>query len=189
MPKPTKSEIDADIIDRASALFARHGFDHTSLQQIADAVNYSKAGLLHHFPSKLAIYAAAIDTVRAHMLEVRDSTAHIPVGIERDKALVERAVQFTYDWPGVSTLSSRIAENEPDGDPQLVEIGLILYEALGIDLKKLDMERIVRVTSAFTGLGVTALQAVRVDLKREWRSHIVQAAMDALGHGKRRPAK
>lgn len=189
MPKPTKSEINADIVDRASALFARHGFDHTALQQIADAVNYSKAGLLHHFPSKLAIYAAAIDTVRAHMQEVRAGTAHIPLGIERDRALVERAVQFTYDWPGVSMLASRIAENEPDGDPQLVEIGLILYEALGIDLKKLDMARIVRVTSAFTGLGVTALQAVRVDLKREWRDHIVQAAMDALGHGKGRAAK
>ena len=43
----------------------------------------------------------------------------------------------------------------------------------------------MRVTSAFTGLSVTALQAVRVDLKPERRDHIVQAAMDALGHGRR----
>lgn len=184
MPKPTKSEINADIVDRAAALFARHGFDHTSLQQIADAVNYSKAGLLHHFPSKLAIYAAATETLRAHMLEVRAGTAHIPVGIERDRALVERAVQFTYDFPGVSALSRRIADNEPDGDPQLVEIGFILYEALGIDLRNIDMERIVRVTGAFSALSVAALQAVHVDLKREWRPYIVQLTMDALGHGK-----
>lgn len=185
MPKPTKSEIVADIIDSAATLFARHGFDHTSLQQIADAVNYSKAGLLHHFPSKLAIYAAAIDALREHVVAVRESVKAMPVGIERDRANVEAALQFTYDWPGVSALSTRIAENEPDGDPQLVEIGLILYEALGIELKNLTLERIVRVTSAFTGLGVSALQAVRSDLKREWRDHIVQAAMDALGHGAR----
>ncbi|KIQ36205.1 TetR family transcriptional regulator [Variovorax paradoxus] len=185
MPKPTKSEIDADIIDSAAALFARHGFDHTSLQQIADAVNYSKAGLLHHFPSKLSIYAAAIDALREHVVTLRERVKHMPVGVERDRANVEAAVQFTYDWPGVSALSHRIAENEPDGDPQLIEIGLILYEALGIDLKDLSMERIVRVTSALTGLGISALQAVRIDLKREWRDHIVQAAMDALGHGTR----
>lgn len=185
MPKPTKSEITADLIDGAAALFARHGFDHTSLQQIADAVNYSKTGLLHHFPSKLAIYSAAIDALREHMQAVLAQVQAMPVGIERDRANVEAAVQFTYDWPGVSALSTRIAENEPDGDPQLVEIGLILYAALGIDLAQVNMERVVRVTCAFTGLGVTALQAVRADLKREWRGHIVQTAMDALGHGTR----
>ncbi|ODV23527.1 MAG: TetR family transcriptional regulator [Variovorax sp. SCN 67-20] len=189
MPKPTKSEIAADIIDAAAALFAKRGFDHTSLQQIADAVNYSKTGLLHHFPSKLAIYSAAIDSLREHALEVREQMKDMPVGIERDRANVEVALQYTYDWPGGSALTTRIAENEPDGDPQLVAIGLIIYEALGIDLAKLDMERIVRVTSAFTGLSVSALQAVRSDLKREWREHIIEAAMGALGHPARSKAK
>lgn len=183
MPKPTKSEINADIIDRAAALFAKHGFDHTSLQQIADAVNYSKAGLLHHFPNKLAIYSASMETLREHMKDVRERVKHLPIGKERDRAIVEIAVQFTYDWPGVSALCNRIGENEPDGDPELIEIAFILYEAIGIDLTKLDMERLVRVTSALTGLGLTALQAVRADMKNEWRKHIIAAAMDALGHG------
>ncbi|WGS52093.1 TetR/AcrR family transcriptional regulator [Paraburkholderia sp. D15] len=185
MPKPTKTEITADIIDRAAALFARHGFEHTSLQQIADAVNYSKAGLLHHFPSKLAIYAAALETVREHMQSLRANVESLPVGIKRDRAVVEDMVQFTYDWPGISALSNRIADSEPDGDPQLVEVGLILYAALGIDLTAMTEERVVRVTSAFCGLGMTAMQAVRVDRKREWRDHIVHAAMNALGHRSR----
>ena len=64
MLRPTKAEIDAEIIDRAAGLFARHGFAHTSLQQIAEAVKYRKAGLLHHYPSKQAIYEAAIRTGR-----------------------------------------------------------------------------------------------------------------------------
>ncbi|QWC91291.1 hypothetical protein [Cupriavidus metallidurans] len=82
----------------------------------------------------------------------------------------------------MSALANRIAENEPDGDPQLVEIGLILYRALGIDLKRIDIERIVRVTTAFCGLGIAAMQAVRADMKRKWQHHIVRSAMDALGH-------
>ncbi|SKC91404.1 hypothetical protein SAMN05445504_6224 [Burkholderia sp. CF099] len=46
------------------------------------------------------------------------------------------------------------------------------------------MERIVRVTSAFSGLGIAAMQAVHADPKRERRYDMVRAAMDALGHGR-----
>ncbi|MDR3397347.1 MAG: helix-turn-helix domain containing protein [Pandoraea sp.] len=185
MPKPTKAEINADILDCAAALFARHGFEQTSLQQIADAVNYSKAGLLHHFPSKLAIYAAAIDLLRTHMQGVRTRMQALPMGPARDLANVQEAIQFTYDRPGVSAFASRIAEGEPDGDPELVEIGMILYDALGVDLTKFDAERIVRVTGAFTGLSAAAMVAIRADMKREWRGHIVRTAMDALGHDRK----
>lgn len=187
MPKPTKAEIAADIIEHAAGLFARHGFDHTSLQQIADAVNYSKAGVLNHYPSKQAIYDAVIKTVRDHMLELRDRVAAIPVGVRRDRALVEAEVQFTYDWPGIAAFSNRLAYSEPDTDPELVEIGLILYQALGIDVQNTSLERLARVTSAFSGLSVTALTATRADQKSLWYELIVSIAMDALGHGKQSP--
>lgn len=183
MPRPTKSEIDAEIIDRAAGLFARHGFEHTSLQQIADAVNYSKAGLLHHYPSKKAIYEAALETVREHMLALLASVEDIPVGIERDRAVIEASITFAYDWPGVSTLGNRLAD-EPGINLKLTEAGIIMYAALGVDMTAVTQERIVRVTSAFTGLGIAALTAGRVDLKREWRPLIIAAAMDALGHRK-----
>lgn len=182
MPKPTKSEIDAEIIDRAAALFARHGFAHTSLQQIADSVSYSKAGILHHYPSKKAIYDAALRTGREHMHELLANVEGLTVGIERDRAIVEASVDYTFNWPGVSALVNRLADKEQDIDPELTEMGLVMYAALGIDLKAPQQERIVRVTSAFMGLGITALLAVRLDLKREWRDHIISAAMNGLGH-------
>ncbi|WP_348643893.1 TetR/AcrR family transcriptional regulator [Phyllobacterium myrsinacearum] len=81
-------------MDRAAGLFARHCFEHTSLQQIADAVNYSKAGLLHHYPSKKAIYEVALTTVREHMQALVTSVEGITVGIERDQAVVEASVEF-----------------------------------------------------------------------------------------------
>ena len=133
MPKPTKSEIDAEILDRAAGLFARHGFAHTSLQQIADAVNYSKAGLLHHYPSKQAIYEAALKTGSDHMQALLESVQDIPVGIERDRAVVEASVDFTYDWPGLSALANRLSDQGADVEPELIKIGVTLYAALGID--------------------------------------------------------
>lgn len=37
-----------------------HGYARTSVQQLADAVGYSKAGLLHRFGSKQALQAGAV---------------------------------------------------------------------------------------------------------------------------------
>lgn len=174
------SGIRAGLIDHAAALFARRGIDQTSMRQIADAAKQSQDELQAHFANKFTLYEAAIDTLRTHMQQVLADVRGLPVGPERDRAVVESAVQFAYDWPGVSALSSGIADSEPDGDPQLVLIGMIAYEALGIDLKQLDIERIVRVTCAFSGMSMTAMQAVRTGLTEEWRGYIVQTTMDAL---------
>lgn len=182
MLRPTKAQIDAGIIDHAAALFAQHGFAHTSLQQIADAVGYSKAGLLHHFPSKKAIYDAAIQTLREDIEGQLARVKDMPVGIERDRSVIEAAVNFGFDHPGISALGNRMASNPDDSDPDLTAIGFTAYEALGIDLDKLTPERIVRVSVAFSGLSLMAAQVVRHNLPREWRVHIVESAMNALGH-------
>jgi AcrR family transcriptional regulator len=182
MLRPTKAEIEAYIVDCAAGLFARHGFAHTSIQQIADAVRYSKTGLLHHFSSKQMIYDAVVGALRDHVHEVRDAASQFPVGIERDRAVVEASVDFTFARPGISAMSNRMALEPDPEDQAMKEIGFVMYETIGIDLTNLDMDRLVRVTSAFSGLGVTASLAVSSKLTNEWRPLIISAAMNALGH-------
>ena len=55
----------------AAGLFARHGFAHTSVQQVADAVGYSKPGLLHRFGSKDALFQAALAEVTSTATALR----------------------------------------------------------------------------------------------------------------------
>ncbi|GLR65441.1 putative transcriptional regulator, TetR family protein [Acidocella aquatica] len=48
------------ILAAAEELFARHGFDAVSTSQLAAAAGVAIGALYHHFPSKEALYAAAI---------------------------------------------------------------------------------------------------------------------------------
>jgi len=49
------------ILEAASQAFAREGFNGSSLDRIAKAAGLTKAGLIHHFPSKLDLLRAVLD--------------------------------------------------------------------------------------------------------------------------------
>lgn len=185
MSRPTKSETNAMILDRAASLFAKHGFAHTSLQQIADALNYSKAGLLHHYPSKKALFDAVLEAHRARMREVLATISPIPMGIERDRTLIEGAVDYAFKRPGMSAFGRQLAHGGRNDDPRMAELGLALITILGIDPDAPDMQRFARVFIAMSGLNFVAEVAVTANLENELRDHIVTGAMSALGHHER----
>jgi AcrR family transcriptional regulator len=185
--RPFRQQIDEGILDRAAALFARHGFEQTSLQAIADAVGLSKAGLLHHFPSKDALHEAVLafaDTLGQRVLE---QVRGLPVGTTRDRLAVETLLDVALAHPGVVALllAPVTQSGADDGPPEKTGPGAAALEAFGVDPETVAPERLVRVIAALTGLAVLSIAAHQEKQTTAWRQLIVATSLDTLGH--RRP--
>ncbi len=60
-PKAGSEDKSARVLAEALDLFARVGYNGASLEDIARASDLSKAGLLHHYPSKDVLFAAVLE--------------------------------------------------------------------------------------------------------------------------------
>jgi AcrR family transcriptional regulator len=185
--RPFRQQIDEGILDRAAALFARRGFAKTSVQDIADVVGLSKAGLLHHFPSKDALREAVLAQAGALGQRVLDEVRDLPLGVARDRRAVEALVDVALAHPGlVALLLAPVMQGGADADaPEVEAAGAAALQAFGVDPAAAVSERTVRVAGALAALAVLALTAHHENQTTAWRQHIVATCFDALGH--RRP--
>ena len=181
-----RQQADEHIVDRAAALFARHGFAQTSVQSIADAVGLSKAGLLHHFPSKQALWDEVLAHAAALGQRACDAVADLPPGRTRDRRAVEVLVDVALAHPGV--VAFLLAPATRGGDERgAVEVGQtsdLALLAFGVDQDGAEPERLVRVLGALAALAVLSLAAHQDGHGAAWRSHIVTTSFDALGHAR-----
>jgi AcrR family transcriptional regulator len=181
-----RQQADEQILDRAAGLFARHGFAQTSVQSVADAVGLSKAGLLHHFPTKDALHAAVLAQSTALGEQVIAQVAHLPIGPDRDQRAVEAMVDVASDHPGmVALLLAPVTQGGDDQDAEPAGVGAAALQAFGVDLAAGSTERLVRVVGALAALAVLTLAANQHAHTTEWRPFVIAACTDALGH--RRP--
>ncbi|RBY94266.1 TetR/AcrR family transcriptional regulator [Blastococcus sp. TBT05-19] len=187
MARPFRQQIDEGILDRAAALFARQGYVKTSLQDIADAVGLSKAGLLHHFPSKDALrdgVVAQVDTVARRVLE---AVQHLPAGRERDHLGVAVVLDAALAHPGlVALLIAPVTRADGGAIAEDASPEAAVLEAFCVDPATTAPERVVRVIGALGALAVLTLAAEQDDQTTAWRAHVAATCFDALGHG--RPA-
>ncbi|HET7689259.1 MAG TPA: helix-turn-helix domain-containing protein [Nocardioidaceae bacterium] len=128
----TSAEIDQGILDVAAGIFAQHGYAHTSVQQVADAVGYSKAGLLHRFGSKEAMYLAGLEE-GTHLVEsILEGAGTLPFDERRTQAILEIFTAQAMAHPGMVQMLLRAFEpsNDGPGKEQIRELGYRLLALL-----------------------------------------------------------
>ena len=64
------------ILDAAESLFAKHGFDAVSVNDIAAMAEVSKANVFHHFASKRDLHLAVIQSANLKFGEVINELGH-----------------------------------------------------------------------------------------------------------------
>jgi AcrR family transcriptional regulator len=180
MPRQLRTEVDEKILDAAAALFARHGFEQTSLKSLADAVGLSKAGLLHHFPSKDALFEAAWQQSRVLSRQVLELVSPLPAGPGRERRALELLTDIALDRPGLVALLFR-SMTAPGEDPQQAQDELLLNEMFVVDPER-ELPRAVRIVGALSAMAVLTLLANQEGDKTTWRPLILATCYDALGH-------
>ncbi|MCZ2860527.1 TetR/AcrR family transcriptional regulator [Blastococcus sp. VKM Ac-2987] len=188
MARPFRQQADDDILDRAAALFARRGFTKTSLQDIADAVGLSKAGLLHHFPSKEALYDAVLAQAGTLGQRVLAQVRDLPLGADRDRRAIDVLVDIAFDHPGVVALLLTPLTQGGSGsgcdESAMDAAGAAALEAFGVPPGAPVSERAIRAIGALSALAVLTLAAHAQDEPATWRAAIVATCFDALGHSR-----
>lgn len=156
--RQTAAEIDRAILDVAADIFATYGFQHSSVQQIADAVGYSKPGLLHRFGSKEALHRAVLVEVASTVQGVVDAAAETLDGHDPARTVLRLITLKALDRPGM--VHMMLEAFRPDSsEPGLEEIQAAAYRLVdALDRPGGTPEGRLRVVLA-VNLIVTAAQA------------------------------
>ena len=113
------------ILTAATHAFADQGYDATSLNAIADAVGIRRPSLLHHFPSKAALYHAVFEKAVADFGERVDQALQGPrEGWRMVDHILDAGFEFFAENPDFVRLVRREALD--GGVEHGIDLGLFL---------------------------------------------------------------
>ena len=135
-PSASRLRKQDHILSQAEALFARDGFEGTSLEAIGNASGFSRHNLLYYYPNKEALYQAVLDSVLDDWLgRMTDLSADgEPVQHDRTDAMLFSLPQLVADLAQHLTLETGdvILTGTPAGVGEIVHADVVECEVEGV---------------------------------------------------------
>ncbi|MEM7413513.1 MAG: TetR/AcrR family transcriptional regulator [Myxococcota bacterium] len=182
------------ILDCAEAKFAAGGFGGTTLSSIAKAAGLGNPGLLHHYPSKAALYRAVLEAVGEDLDQrMEAATAGVDGVDERLRALLGVLVTLGRERP----TALRLVMQEFLDDTGRLEKATVLPLAgavrrtlevieAGQGAGEVDDGDPLAIVARLHGtlfyglLGTTVLGRIHVEPGQGWAERLVEAALDGV---------
>jgi TetR/AcrR family transcriptional regulator len=157
-PQPSKGErTRTRIIEVAEALFASHGYEATTLRDIAKEVPIQQPGLYNYFETKDDLYGAVIENVFEEMLGALLAFSQQADAAQRVEELPVRALRYLADHPLSAKLLYRELLKTDDIHPFMKRWLTRLLEAATGPVGELPVSRrerlvvVITMYSAVTG--------------------------------------
>lgn len=122
-PRPRRQRLSgaerrAKILEAATRLFSERGYHAVSMEQIAEAAGSWKAVVYDHFPSKVDLYVALLESFRDQLLEAGAKASTEEQEPEtRLRESLDAFFQFVEEHPD----AARLLFLETPGEPELAQ--------------------------------------------------------------------
>lgn len=107
-------DVRTQILSEATRLFARKGFDGTTVQEVAEAVGIRKPSLLYHFASKDELRQAVLDDVLARWNDVIPNVLLQAARDQQFEAIMDAISSFFLEDGDRARVILREAIDRPD---------------------------------------------------------------------------
>jgi AcrR family transcriptional regulator len=113
--KMSKGKLTAErIMDAAEDLFSRHGYEGTTLRQIAKQAEIQEPGLYNHFAGKLALYEAVLHRALNPMAEALGAHLSQASGLRDYTDLPSIMTDLLLDHPQIAALFQQAMQGDSE---------------------------------------------------------------------------
>jgi AcrR family transcriptional regulator len=181
------------VLDAALDLFARHGFDGTSLQLIADHLGVTKAAVYYHFRTKGEILAALVQPAFDDLNRLLTEAGTCGRAVERREAGLTGYVDYLLQHRQVATFLDRdvsaLAQPEVREPVEALTRQVRALLTAGID-ETADPRTALWAAATLRGLS-EALLVAPVDCEEQWlRDQLLELGRHMIsGYRRARPRK
>ncbi|MBX7103998.1 MAG: TetR/AcrR family transcriptional regulator [Gemmataceae bacterium] len=93
-----------EILDSAARIFAENGYPHTDVQVIADTLGVGKGTVYRYFPTKDALFLAAVDRGMMRLIEATGDVKQSRDPLEHMRDAVKAYLSFFQEYPEFAEL-------------------------------------------------------------------------------------